>query len=302
MDNLDVAEETFLEKNHTVIMGTLIFTLSFTGIVANIIVLSIVARKPKLKTSINIYLASIAVLDILSCFMDMMLEPIDRLTGGFVVKVSSCHMLKFFQMFIEIFASSSIAMAFPLFSYRSSLSTRQCWKFITVTAIIATVIAVCFGYDAVKLDVPGYGYICSRNWNKGDFAAFMKHFYSFIFLVLPLLATIISVILRRAKKKEYFNRSQDERMMLILVIVYLACWTPMFIVRILLVYSIMYSGYLIVVLATTAFIISMLPAVGKIFIYMNMDQRFKAEVKELFYYLLKIPQPNNFLLQVDEDY
>lgn len=130
------------------VLYSVIFIL---GILGNVLVIYVVARNRQMQTVTNIFIANLAVSDILLCFLAVPFTPLYTFMGSWVFGKALCHVVPYAQgvsVYISTLTLTSIAMdrfLVILYPFRPRMKVTLCFLIILVVWIIALLLTSPYG-------------------------------------------------------------------------------------------------------------------------------------------------------------
>lgn len=115
------------------------------GIIANGLIVSIVARKKSMQTSLNLFLSVIAVTDITSCITYTVVS-MSTLFGFPAFNQSLCHPIVYFAQLEKLLTPIMLATAVITFIFFKEIRVRTIWILILGVSAFAMVCAIPQGY------------------------------------------------------------------------------------------------------------------------------------------------------------
>lgn len=237
--------------------------ISIFGFIVNIIVCILVFKKGKTQTSLNVFLVTLAIYDMLFCLFYLIVSPTYYLFNAWIFGAYLCYGFIFVPEFNEYYTIIAICTSICLFSCR-----KVNLKLAYVTIIIISCCAVIMAFVGNKYFLIDVHYSC------GDiFSLVYLQLKLLINIVLPLVVIILSIILRFLFKSD---SNPSSRLLLVLMGIYVLLYTPWAALR-----SFPMNAQLYIYFYKFCYFLSHLTVVYKPIVYYKMDKKLKNEFLKL---------------------
>ncbi|CAH8454340.1 unnamed protein product [Dicrocoelium dendriticum] len=306
----DVAKDVFPIKCTILFLYSLI---TFVGLVGNFLVVWVVARTKSIQTITNIFIANLAVSDILMCTVATPFTPLSLYMKTWTLPEIVCKLLPI-TMGVSVYVSTltSTAIALDRFfvivhPFLPRMRVWLCFVIIVTIWIISILISMPLAvYHQKRQDKEKQIWACQENWPK-ESSREVFTIVSFIlqFVVPCSIITVcyfrISLILRMRLRSKIGSgtksRSQDvneirrkrrtNSILIAMVVIFVICWIPL---NMLLISTDVLSESHAKIINNSSYfsliflvchLIAMSSAVYNPFLYAWMNENFKKEVRRM---------------------
>lgn len=227
-------------------------TIFVFGVFGNALVCYVVARNHQMQTVTNLFIANLAVSDVLLCVLAVPFTPLYTFLGRWVFGRTLCHLVPYAQgvsVYISTLTLTSIAVdrfLVILYPFHPRMKVEICLTIIMSIWAVALILTLPYGVF-MTLEEP-YTY-CEEHWPSQRFRMLFSSFTSILQFVVPFCVIAfcyicVSIKLNdRARSKPGTKTSQREeadrerkkrtnRMLIAMVTIFGVSWLPLNIVNI----------------------------------------------------------------------
>jgi len=300
-----------------IVAYSVIFVL---GIAGNTLVVYVVAHNSSMQTTTNVFIANLAVSDIMMCLLAVPFTPISGLLQAWPFGSALCRFVPMtlgVSVYVSTLTSTAIAVdryCVIVHPFLRRMRIRACLVLICIIWLIAISISLPLAlYQHLVWIGEGEFYSCEENWPDPT----SRQLFTIISLVLqyifPCVVIIycyahVSVVLRRRARNvigtgTYSSRHsgienghadlrnrmklrrkrRTNRMLIAMVAIFAVCWLPLNVILLSLEYdeSVGASPYFLLVFFA-AHVIAMSSTVYNPFLYAWMNDNFRKEFRRVF--------------------
>jgi neuropeptide Y receptor len=288
-----------------IILYCLIFTLGVSG---NFLVVFVVIRNKTMQTITNIFIANLAVSDIMMCLLAVPFTPLSAFLESWAFGDALCHLVPM-ALGVSVYVSTLTSTAIAIDRYfvivhpfKPRMKIFVCLLLIVAVWIISISISLPLAiYQRVIWDEKDAAYYCYEYWPKTT----ARQFFTVTSLILQYIVpcsiiifcyTKVSLVLKARSRVRIgcgsANRDRDEmeirrkrrtnKMLIAMVSIFVCCWLPLNAVHIITEYygSIKSWNYY-VLLFFAAHVIAMSSTIYNPFLYAWMNENFRKEFKAI---------------------
>ncbi|XP_066589469.1 prolactin-releasing peptide receptor-like isoform X2 [Prorops nasuta] len=246
----DATRDTLVQITFCVLY-TSIFIL---GVFGNVLVCYVVSRKKEMQTVTNLFIANLAVSDILLCVLAVPFTPLYTFLGRWAFGRLMCHLMPYAQavsVYISSLTLSSIAVdrfLVIIYPIRARMTVNTCFAVIVAVWIVALLLTLPFGIY-IQFQEKNNANFCEENWPTEDFRRVFGAVTSTMQFIVPFLVVTfcyVRVWIRlndrercrpgsKSDKQEELDRKRKRRtnwMIISMVGVFVISWLPLNIVNI----------------------------------------------------------------------
>ena len=306
-----------------VVAYSVIFVL---GVAGNTLVVYVVARNSTMQTITNVFIANLAMSDIMMCLLAVPFTPISGLLQAWPFGNALCHLVPMtlgVSVYVSTLTSTAIAVdrfCVIVHPFLRRMHVSACLVLIFVIWMIAISISMPLALYQHLVPIGDEFYSCEENWpGKGSRQLFTVISITLQYIV-PCVIIIycyarVSVALRRRARgtigtgSSSSRRSTTEdgvaelrsriklrrkrrtnRMLIAMVAIFAVCWLPLNVIHLSLEYdeSIGESPYFLLVFFA-AHVVAMSSTVYNPFLYAWMNDNFRKEFRRVFPCLVAPP-------------
>ncbi|XP_012230035.2 prolactin-releasing peptide receptor isoform X1 [Linepithema humile] len=227
----------------------LIFVL---GIFGNVLVVFVVIRNRQMHTVTNLFIANLALSDVLLCVLAVPFTPLYTFLGGWIFGRTLCHLVPYAQgvsVYISTLTLTSIAIdrfLVIIYPFHPRMKIEMCLAIIVSVWVVALLLTLPYGLY-MQLEEPHI--YCEEHWPSEPFRQIFSSFTTILQFVVPFFVIAfcyicVSIKLKnRARSKPGSKTSKREeadrerkrrtnRMLIAMVIIFGVSWMPLNIVNI----------------------------------------------------------------------
>ncbi|XP_036139818.1 prolactin-releasing peptide receptor [Monomorium pharaonis] len=229
------------------VIYSIIFVL---GILGNVFVIFVVGRNRRMHTVTNLFIANLALSDMLLCFLAVPFTPLYTFLGGWIFGKTLCHLVPYAQavsVYISTLTLTSIAVdrfLVIIYPFHARMRIKTCLVIIMGIWLIASLITLPFGLYMHMVQDRKHTFWCAENWPSESFRKIFSLLTSILQFIVPFFVIAfcyicVSIKLNdraRAKPGSKSNRREEEdrerkrrtnRMLIAMVSIFGACWLPL---------------------------------------------------------------------------
>ncbi|XP_076238463.1 prolactin-releasing peptide receptor [Calliopsis andreniformis] len=222
------------------------------GVFGNALVCFVVARNRQMQTVTNLFIANLALSDVLLCVLAVPFTPLYTFLGGWIFGRTLCHLVPYAQgvsVYISTLTLTSIAIdrfMVIMYPFHARMKIEVCLTVIVGIWIVALLVTLPYGLY-MHLEEPRT--YCEEYWPSERFRKIFSSVTSILQFVLPFFViafcyTCVSIKLNdRAKSKPGAKTSKREeadrerkkrtnRMLIAMVTIFGISWLPLNIVNV----------------------------------------------------------------------
>lgn len=306
----DIAKDVFAVKFLILFMYSLI---AFVGLAGNLLVVWVVSRTKSIQTITNLFIANLAVSDILMCLVATPFTPVSLYMQSWTLPEAVCKLLPI-TMGVSVYVSTLTSMAIALdrffvivHPFLPRMRIWLCFVIIGTIWVIAVLISMPLAvYHQKHHDSRRNIWACQENWPKES----SREVFTIVSFVLQFVVPCsiisvcyfrISLILRmRLRTKigtgtksrfqdvnEIRRKKRTNTILIAMVVIFVICWIPLN--ALLIAMDVLSEGQTKVVNNSKYFtlmflvchLIAMSSAVYNPFLYAWMNENFKKEVRRI---------------------
>ncbi|CAL8094828.1 unnamed protein product [Calicophoron daubneyi] len=306
----DVAKDYLAVKFIIIFLYSLI---AFVGLAGNILVVWVVARTKSMQAITNIFIANLALSDILMCLVATPFTPVSLYMKSWTLPEAVCKLLPI-TMGVSVYVSTLTSMAIALdrffiivHPFLPRMKIWLCFVIICTIWVIAILISMPLAvYQQKHRDKDSNIWACQENWPKES----SREVFTIVSFVLQFVVPCsiisvcyfrISLILQMRLKSKIASgaktRLQDENeikrkkrtnsILIAMVVIFVICWIPLNVLLIAM--DVLSEGQTKVVNNSKYFsliffvchLLAMSSAVYNPFLYAWMNENFKKEVRRI---------------------
>lgn len=283
-----------------ILLYSLVFLLGLTG---NTLVVFVVARRRKMHTVFNIFLANLAISDILMCLLAVPFTPISVL-HSWIFGETICHIVPMtlgVTVYVSTLTSTVIALnryVVIVHPYRPKMRPVCCFPLIlfiwTLSILVSLPLAI---YQKVSWNQLDGSYFCHEDWPHQT----SKQFFTVGNFVLQFLVPCsiivfcyvnVSVTLavrcrttigsgRANPDREVLRNRRTTRMLIAMVSIFVCCWMPLNAFFVLIDYYVLQAWRYFYGAFLLAHLIAMSSTVYNPFLYAWMNNGFRKEFEHV---------------------
>lgn len=227
---------------------SIIFVL---GLFGNVLVVFVVGRNRQMHTVTNLFIANLALSDVLLCVLAVPFTPLYTFLNRWVFGKTLCHVVPYAQgasVYISTLTLTSIAVdrfLVIIYPFHPRMKIEVCLAIIVSIWIVGLVVTLPYGLY-MQLEEP---YYCEEHWPSEPFRKVFSSLTSIVQFVVPFIVitfcyTLVSIKLKnraRAKlgsktsKREEADRERKRRtnrMLIAMVAIFGISWLPLNIVNV----------------------------------------------------------------------
>ena len=306
--------------NSVLLRAALIVTYSvifLLGIAGNTLVVYVVARNSTMQTITNVFIANLAVSDIMMCLLAVPFTPISGLLHAWPFGKALCHLVPMtlgVSVYVSTLTSTAIAVdryCVIVHPFLHRMHISACLVLICIIWMLAVSISMPLAlYQHLVWNVDGGFYSCEENWPGLASRKLFTVISIVLQYVIPCIVIIycysrVSVALRRrergaigssSRRSTTENGHSDQRnrmklrrkrrtnrMLIAMVAIFAVCWLPLNVILLSLEYdeSLGESPYFLLVFFA-AHVVAMSSTVYNPFLYAWMNDNFRKEFRRVF--------------------
>ncbi|OON14491.1 7 transmembrane receptor [Opisthorchis viverrini] len=246
----DVAKDIFAVKFIILFLYCLI---AFVGLVGNILVVWVVSRTKSIQTITNIFIANLAVSDILMCLVATPFTPVSLYMESWTLPEAVCKLLPI-TMAVSVYVSTLTSMAIALDRFfvivHPFIPRMRIWLcfFIIITIwVVAVLISLPLAvYHRKQSNDHGRVWTCQEHWPKEssrEVFTIVSFFLQFIVpcAIISVCYFRISLILRKRLRNkigsgtklrlqaenEIRRKKRTNSILIAMVAIFVICWIPL---------------------------------------------------------------------------
>lgn len=275
---------------YKIIQTVLLEVIYLIGIFGSIITCLIVIRKRNSQISLNIFLGTLAIGDLLFCLENFIVCPTySLLIDTRIFGKDMCLIAYFIDEFHEYYSILIISTAICLYlCHDINLKMTFGLNIIVVLfSIIIPLFTIKYTHQLLTTD-DGHQY-CIHEWPNDTSEKALQLSKFFINIVLPFIIIVVSSVLRFCFKIGEGNASSS-RLLLVVMIIHILLWNPLPVV----------SNFTQIDLFAYHFVLnllSQLTIVYKPIVYYGMNHTFKKEFLNLISKCFKTNRPQRYNVQ-----
>jgi len=289
------------------------------GIAGNTLVVYVVARNPMMQTITNVFIANLAVSDIMMCLLAVPFTPISGLLHAWPFGKALCHLVPMtlgVSVYVSTLTSTAIAVdryCVIVHPFLDRMRISACLVLIFIIWLIAVSISMPLAlYQHLVWIKEGEFYSCEENWPGPASRQLFTVISIVLQYIVPCVVIIycyarVSVALRRRARGEIGigigsrrdttanghgdlrnrmklrRKRRTNRMLIAMVAIFAVCWLPLNVILLSLEYdeSLGASPYFLLVFFA-AHVIAMSSTVYNPFLYAWMNDNFRKEFRRVF--------------------
>ncbi|KAL6444046.1 hypothetical protein ACFW04_001768 [Cataglyphis niger] len=224
------------------------------GIFGNVLVVFVVGRNRQMHTVTNLFIANLALSDVLLCVLAVPFTPLYTFLGGWVFGETLCHLVPYAQgvsVYISTLTLTSIAVdrfLVIIYPFHPRMKIEICLAIIVSIWVIALVVTLPY-MVYMQLEEPYNVTYCEEHWPSEPFRKVFSSLTSIVQFVMPFFViafcyVCVSIRLNdraRAKpgtktsKREEADRERKRRtnrMLIAMVTIFGVSWLPLNIVNV----------------------------------------------------------------------
>lgn len=224
------------------------------GIFGNVLVVFVVGRNRQMHTVTNLFIANLALSDVLLCVLAVPFTPLYTFLGGWVFGETLCHLVPYAQgvsVYISTLTLTSIAVdrfLVIIYPFHPRMKIEVCLAIIVSIWVIALVVTSPY-MVYMQLEEPYNITYCEEHWPSEPFRKVFSSLTSIVQFVMPFFViafcyVCVSIRLNdraRAKpgtktsKREEADRERKRRtnrMLIAMVTIFGVSWLPLNIVNV----------------------------------------------------------------------
>lgn len=280
-----------------------IFILGVTG---NSIVIYIVVRNKSMQTITNVFIANLAVSDVMMCLLAVPFTPISAFVNNWIFGEFLCHLVPMTLM-VSVYVSTLTSTAIAVDRYfvivhpfKPRMKTKVCLALIVAIWLVAISISLPLGiYQKIGYEPTDDTYACTEHWPKET----ARQFFTVTSLILQYIVPCsiicycyidVSIVLTNRSRARVGtgsrSRDRDEieirrkrrtnRMLVAMISIFVVCWLPLNINHIITEYNQQYHNWhFYYLIFFTSHVIAMSSTVYNPFLYAWMNDNFRKEFK-----------------------
>jgi len=299
-----------------VVAYSIIFVL---GVAGNMLVVYVVARNSTMQTITNVFIANLAVSDIMMCLLAVPFTPISGLLHAWPFGDALCHLVPMalgVSVYVSTLTSTAIALdryCVIVHPFLSRMRIGTCLLLIVIIWLVAITISLPLAlYQHLIWKAEGQFYSCEEKWPSTESRLVFTVISNLLQYVVPCVIIIfcysrVSVALRRRARSalatgnssrrsdtddghaDVRNRMRlrrkrrTNRMLIAMVAIFAVCWLPLNVILLSLEYdeSLAASPYFLLVFFA-AHVVAMSSTVYNPFLYAWMNDNFRKEFRRVF--------------------
>lgn len=205
-------EEFLLEKPYVKFpFYLLLMTILAIGTVGNLLVLLMIVRKKSMQTSINIYLAAIAIADMTSCFFSVFFNPYFQWLHNLVLNQISCFVVVLFIQLGEVLVPLMI-----LALVVSAANKKNDVKKIYITLLVISIATIFFelpdGYYVIVYVSETNTKYCLGDWPDRSDQKLYQRIEAMVEVSAYLLSLAVCIMKRKSFRTSHLTRSIGEKL------------------------------------------------------------------------------------------
>ncbi|XP_012286110.1 prolactin-releasing peptide receptor [Orussus abietinus] len=298
-----------------VIFSGLYLTIFLLGIFGNVAVCFVVARNRQMQTVTNLFIANLALSDVLLCALCVPFTPLYKFLEGWVFGRFLCHLVTYAQcvsVYISTLTLTSIAVdryLVILYPYRPRMKVGVCLAVIFGIWVVGLLLTLPYGLF-MSLRLEGSHAVCEEAWPSEPFRKAVGSLNLLLQFVLPFVAisfcyTCVSLRLRVQARSRPGNKSgrreeadrerkrRTNRMLVAMVVIFGISWLPLNVANVVNDYfssANEWSYYNLVFFASHC--LAMSSTCYNPFLYAWLNDNFRKEFKQVLPCFLRRPAPN----------
>lgn len=292
-----------------ILLYSLVFLLGLTG---NTLVVYVVARRRKMHTVFNIFLANLAVSDILMCLLAVPFTPISVL-HSWMFGETICHIVPMalgVTVYVSTLTSTAIAVnryIVIVHPYRPKMRPIFCLPLLlfiwSLSVLISLPLAI---YQKVSWDQMDGSYFCHEDWphqtSKQFFTVgnFVLQFLVPCSIIVFCYANVSVALAVRSRTAigsgranpnridhEVLRNRRTTRMLVAMVSIFVCCWMPLNAFFVLIDYYVLQAWRYFYGAFLLAHLIAMSSTVYNPFLYAWMNNGFRKEFEQVLPFLFR---------------
>ncbi|KAL6267871.1 hypothetical protein P5V15_000942 [Pogonomyrmex californicus] len=258
MQNQSARNSSYLSEDVTSnLMVQIVFCAFYVvifvlGIFGNVLVVFVVGRNRQMHTVTNLFIANLALSDVLLCVLAVPFTPLYTFLGGWVFGKTLCHLVPYAQgvsVYISTLTLTSIAVdrfLVIIYPFHLRMKIKMCLAIIVSIWVIALLITLPYG---LYMHLEETYTFCEENWPSEPFRKVFSSLTSIFQFVVPFFViafcyVCVSIKLNdRARAKPGAKTSRREeadrerkrrtnRMLIAMVAIFGVSWLPLNIVNV----------------------------------------------------------------------
>lgn len=261
--NMSARNSSYLPEDMTsnltvkIVFSVFYIIIFILGIFGNVLVVFVVGRNRQMHTVTNLFIANLALSDVLLCVLAVPFTPLYTFMNGWVFGNTLCHLVPYAQgvsVYISTLTLTSIAVdrfLVIIYPFHPRMKIKMCMAIIISIWVIALLVTVPYGLymqlqESLQLR---YIFYCEENWPSEPFRKIFSSLTSILQFIMPFFVIAfcyicVSIKLNdraRAKpgsktsKREEADRERKRRtnrMLIAMVAIFGVSWLPLNIVNV----------------------------------------------------------------------
>lgn len=214
----DYNNDAFWDNSTIKIENVFVIVISLIGIIVNTIVCIIVFRKRKMQTSLNVFLVTLAISDVLYCLFCLIPTSTHYLLDSWNNGICMCYISTFVRSFYSSFTMIAISTSICLFLC-NKVNLKLAYFTIIIISFCTIILAL---VRTVSVELTTYK-------DKTICAILLTMVYKILMIliniVLPFVVIVVSIIFRFSMFESDANPSFW--LLLILLVIKVLLWSPL---------------------------------------------------------------------------
>ena len=222
------------------------------GLLGNALVCFVVARNRQMQTVTNLFIANLALSDVLLCVLAVPFTPLYTFLGGWIFGRTLCHLVPYAQgvsIYISTLTLTSIAIdrfIVIIYPFHPRMKIHVCLAVIAGIWIVALLVTLPYGLYMYLEEPHSY---CEEHWPSERFRKIFSTVTSVLQFVLPFFVitfcyTCVSIKLKdrarskpgasvnRRERADRERKKRTNRMLIAMVTIFAISWLPLNIVNV----------------------------------------------------------------------
>ncbi|KAL7295724.1 hypothetical protein TKK_0011069 [Trichogramma kaykai] len=255
-ENCSSACDDITTSNRTfqIALSLLYLLIFLCGLIGNLLVFVVVVRNRRMQTVTNLFIANLALSDILLCTMAVPFTPLYTFSGRWVFGEFLCHCLPFAQgmsIYISTFTLTSIAVDrffVILYPFRPRMKINTCLGIVVLVWLVAAALTAPYGMYMRHYGNEEEHYFCEENWPEEKVRTIFSVITTSLqflvpFVVIAICYVCVSVKLsnrmrpgnKSSSRREEIDRMKKKKtnnMLILMVVVFVLSWMPLNLINI----------------------------------------------------------------------
>lgn len=308
------APDAIMQSTYLLVLFIALYSVVFLlGVSGNAVVVYVVIHNRAMQTITNIFIANLAVSDIIMCLLAVPFTPLSGLTQDWLFGDFLCHLVPMVMgVSVHVSTLTSTAVAVDRYfvivhPFMPRMKVSVCMILIGVIWSIAISISLPLAiFQKVTWIDSESVHACHEDWPEGT----ARQFFTVVSLILQYIVpcSIISFcygrvsasLRRRAKTRigsssrtrdqmEIQRKRKTNKMLIAMVSIFVCCWLPLNVIQLILEYhqEVFNWKYFLLTFFVTH-VIAMSSTVYNPFLYAWMNENFRKEFKQVIPFMFSL--------------